>query len=151
MDLLPKHDLLDETSTINEESKLHLTGIAQWANLYAIVSFVSLGLSFISIFVSYAKLSKYGYGATGSIVSTLGSVIVTTAISLLLNITLFNAAKFIKMGVLGNDQSAFAMGISKLNTYFKIYGILVIIMLVFFGLFLIAGLLIGASTGFNKF
>jgi hypothetical protein len=126
---------------IDEEGKAHLAAIAQWANINAIVGFASIGVTIISFAIS---VSTYGSGAVSGI---LGSLI-TLGITFLLNITLFNAAKNIKNGVNLTEQGQFTFGLTKLAGYFKIVGILTIIVLVIFFFALLLGLLMGAGSSF---
>ncbi len=144
MDLIQKNDLLDETSTISETSKGHLATLAQWINIAAIVSFVSLGLTVLQLVLQFTKATG-GYRSSPGAVDVIGQFIII-GITFLLNITLFNAAKYIKIGIAGSEQSYFNVGIRNLKSYFKIIGILVIILLVFFMLALIIGIF-AASMG----
>lgn len=133
-------DILDDNNIfelkINEESKSHLSNIALWANINAIVGFISLGLSIIlSILGKSGGTNFFG-------------LIVIIAISLLLNITLFNAAKSIKLGVEGHEQWNFNIGLTKLATYFRIMGILFIVCIVLVGIVLLGAL---AFSGVRNF
>jgi hypothetical protein len=126
---------------IDEEGKSHLATIAQWANINAIVGFISIGTTIISFAIN---ISRYGSGAVSGI---LGSLI-TLAITLLLNITLFDAAKNIKKGVELTEQGQFTFGLTRLAGYFKIVGILTIIVLVIFFFALLFVILMGAGSSF---
>jgi Family of unknown function (DUF5362) len=127
--------------TIDDEGKSHLSTIAQWANINAIVGFASIGVTIISFAVN---MSRYGSGAVSGILGSL----VTLGITFLLNITLFNAAKNIKNGVAFTEQQQFTFGLTKLAGYFKLVGILTIIALVIFFFVLLFGVLMGVSRGF---
>lgn len=128
---------------IDEEGKSQFSTIAQWANINAIVGFVSLGLSVISTVMVIGKVSS----AAGSGVF---SLIISVAISLALNITLLAAATNIKKGIEQTDQGHFALGLNKMATYFKIVGILTIVVLVILTLVLLVVLVVGAgSSGFR--
>lgn len=131
---------------IDEEGKSHLGGIAQWANINAIVGFAGLALSVISSVVAYSR-----YGSLGSVTggSNMMGLIITVAISLVLNITLLAAATNLKKGLDQTDQGLFELGLTKFTTYFKILGILLIIALVIFVLVLLIVLIAGASMGFR--
>jgi Family of unknown function (DUF5362) len=107
--------------SINDEAKSHFKDIAQWARINAIVSFVALGISLISTVMTL--------GRAGAASSFFGFLI-SAAISLLLNITLLQAADNIKKGTGIPDQGFFGLGLTKLASYFKILGILIIIVLV---------------------
>jgi hypothetical protein len=127
--------------TIDEEGKSHLSSIAHWANINAIVGFISIGVIIISFAIN---ISRYGSGAVSGILGAL----ITLGITFLLNITLFNAAKNIKNGVELTEQGQFTFGLTKLAGYFKIVGILTIIVLVIFFFALLFGLLLGAGSTF---
>ena len=107
--------------SITDEAKSHFKDIAQWARINAIVSFVALGISLITTVMTL--------GRAGGASSLLGFLI-SAAISLLLNITLLQAADNIKKGTDIPDQGFFGLGLTKLASYFKILGILIIIVLV---------------------
>jgi hypothetical protein len=147
MDYLQENNLLK--LDVTEETKAHLSGIAQWGNIYAIISFVNLGLGLITTIYSIFLLSKFDNYAAG--ISNLIGYLFTAGISLLLNITLFVAAKNLKAGIEGNEQGQFNMGIRKLNSFFKITGILFIIVLVITILATIIGIIIGATGMYKSF
>lgn len=122
---------------LNDEGKANLSSIAQWGYINAVVGFISAGLTLVSAFASGARNSETG----GNILT----VFVSISISLLLNITLVNAAVNLKKGVNDSDQGYFNLGMLKLASYFKILGILLIIVLVI--VFLAMLILLLASPG----
>ena len=127
---------------IDEEGKSQFSTIAQWANINAIIGFVSLGLSVISTIMGIGK----GVSSAGG---DMFGLIITVAISLALNITLLAAATNIKKGIEQTDQGHFALGLNKMATYFKIVGILTIVVLVIFTLALLVVLVAGVGGGFR--
>jgi Family of unknown function (DUF5362) len=146
MNTLNENNLLEE-GQISEDSKTQLSGIAQWANIVAIISFVSLAFSLVKLFIDFGKMSSE-LGRSIAMGSGIFGFVITAGITLLINITLFNAAKYVKLGVDQSDQGYFAMGIQKLGGYFKILGILFIIGLVIMTIALLFAMVIGA-TGAN--
>jgi hypothetical protein len=142
MDFLEKNDLLDETSRISDDSKSQITGLAYWLKIAAILSFVGLVISTLDLILRFMKL-KPGFDVPpGS--SDIFTHLITIGISLLLNITLLQATKFLNIGLQFSDQSNFNLGIRKFTTYFRIYGILTIIILIIFVLALIIGIFAAA-------
>lgn len=131
--------------SMNEESKSHLSGIAQWTNINAIVGLVALGVSVISTVVAFGKASSYA-GGSAAVGTGMVGLIISIGISLALNITLLAAASNLKKGLEQTDQGLFGIGLTKLATYFKIVGILTIIVLVIAVLFLLIALLAGAAN-----
>lgn len=146
MDQLNDKTIFDEFS-VDGEVKSNLADISRWANINAIVGFVSLGLSVISYIISFGRLSEYGVSSSaagGGFVS----VLIGAAISLLLNITLLQAASNLKKGIEGTDQTVFGIGLTKLATYFRIVGVLTIIVLAIFVLAILFGILLGSARSF---
>jgi hypothetical protein len=134
---------------IDEETKSHLNGIAQWAKVNAIVGFVALGISVITTFIGIGKISSLSGSGSAFVGSAMLGIFISVIISLLLNITLISAASYLKKAVENTDQGSFEAGITKLAAYFKILGILFIIVLVIFVLALLVGIIVGATkSGF---
>lgn len=131
---------------IDDEAKSNFTDIARWANLNAIIGFISLGVSFIAVVTSFIKLSGYGGAANAAVMGGSGiGFIIAAVVSLLLNITLLQAATNIKKAVEINEQAFLGKGITKLAAYFRIYGILLIIALVFIVLAFLFSILLSAG------
>jgi Family of unknown function (DUF5362) len=129
---------------IDEEGKSNLAAIAQWANINAIVGFTGLGISIIGFVIAMAKIGRMGStGYAGSLGIFIGFII-----GLLLNITLIYAAINIKKGLELSNQGHFVTGLSKLASYFKIFGILTIIGLVLIVLVLLFVMMMGYGRGF---
>jgi hypothetical protein len=118
------NNLLALEAEINPEAKAHLDAIGKWAVYSAAVSFVSLGVNILTFIVTLNKVSEYGAGMGGV---NLFQTFLVTVVSLLLNITLYMAGTNIKKGLLMADQGFFNVGLKKLNNYFMILGILMII------------------------
>ena len=117
--------------TINEEAKAHITDIARWANLNAILGLFSLVMSVFSSVMAIIKMRQLNGGANTAIMAgTLISLLVTIGITLLMNIVLLQAAANMKKGVQCNDQGLFCAGTSKLATYFRVFAIVLIIAMV---------------------
>jgi hypothetical protein len=153
MDYVQDNNLLDENN-LSEESKTQLYGIAQWGNILAILSFVGLVVGLVSLFVKKNEIAGMG-GAMGDAAArmALGAglffYVIVIAITLLVYITLLNAAKNIKKGLAESDQGYFNIGVTKLATYFKIIGILAIIFGVIIFFFLLIGIFAGVASTFR--
>lgn len=132
-------DNLIDDFIINEDAKSHLNEVSKWANISAIAGFIALGVSLVSTFSSLSKVAGTR-GASGSIIM---GALITATISLLLNITLLQAATNLKKGLVMTDQNFFGVGLSKLATYFKIIGVILIVILSLIILALLFGGLIG--------
>lgn len=128
---------------IDEESKSNLSSIAQWANINAIVGFAGIGVSILGFVIGMVKINSNGAGSSSFAPGFFG-VFVGLILSLALNITLIYAAINIKKGLSLSNQPYFVTGLTKLATYFKIFGILMIIALVIIVLALLAMLMFGS-------
>ncbi len=149
MDLIKDNDLLD--LQITDETKTQLTEIAKWTNIYAIVAFASLGITILTTILAIGKASKFGIENVETVVGTsLFTVVIVGGLTLLLNIALYNAAKNLKLGLDASDQGFFNQGMRKLNSYFKITGILFIIFMGFFVLMLLIAILAGLTGAFRS-
>jgi len=127
---------------LTDEGKSSYASIAQWALISAIVGFASLGVSIFSALKAISKVNGQNAAVAGG---TFFTILITLVISLLLNITLINASNHLKKGLAFSDQGYFNTGLLKLTSYFKIVGILMIILLVIFALVILFVLIAGAS------
>lgn len=123
--------------SLDEESKSNLSGIGQWAFINALVGFISLGVSILAAIIASNKPNAQ---------NSLGTLVITVSVSLLLNITLFSASSHLKKGLADADQGKFNIGITKLASYFRILGIIIIILLAIFLLALIVGIMSGIGS-----
>lgn len=129
----------------DEETRANLSGIARWANINAIVGFTGIAVTVISFIATMNSLGRFGGTLAGF---SMANVALTVAISLALNITLFLAASNIKKAIDNSSQGHFETGITKLATYFKISGIIAIIVIVVVAFILLFGILSGRGRGF---
>lgn len=100
-----------------------LTTAATWARIVAIVGFISAGLSVLD-----AVVGKSGESGATIVGSTIGALI-GAAISVAINIFLYRFATNTLASVSNMSQVQFNEGINNLRTYFKILGIIMIIVL----------------------
>ncbi len=98
---------------------------ATWARIIAIVGFVTAGLSVLE-----AVIGKAGANSVTLIGSTLGALI-GAAITVAINIFLYRFATNTLNSLSNMNQIEFNAGINSLKTYFKILGIILIIVLSF--------------------
>jgi amino acid transporter len=135
------------SKSIGADTLTQIEGVAKWTKILSIVSFVNIVLSIISALYMGFAVSKYAGSedALGSVFST----IITAAISLALNIILFNASKALQSGLQTNNQGDFAVGMQKMAHYFKFIGILFIIVLCLAAIVIIFGVLAGLAGGFK--
>jgi hypothetical protein len=126
---------------LDDTGKSHLKSIAQFAGITAIIGFASLLLTIVSL----VMVSSSRYSSAGS---NIPSTFISVAINLIMNILLLNASNKIKKAISGLDQSSLTQGLSNLKTYFKVYGILLIIVIVLVLLIVLVGIIAGAGRGY---
>jgi uncharacterized membrane protein len=134
--------------SFDEDSKSNLSSIAQWANINSIVGLAGIVISVLSTVITLFRLA--GYSQSGSaLAGSFLSLFIGLVVSLVLNITLIYAAINIKKGLVLTNQPHLVTGLTKLATYFKIFGILMIIVIVIAVLAILIGVLVGGfSRGF---
>ncbi len=143
-DIFEPTNLLEETN-IKEEAKVQLTGVALWSKILAIGSLAGLAISLINVFVVNSKISN-----ASVFIGSLVGVLITGAISIVINITLLNFSKNVSIAIEDSNQNIFEIAFTKLSNYFKINGILTIIALVFVVFAVIIGIFVGMAGGFGK-
>lgn len=122
-DLL-QQDVFD--TTITEESSNQLAGISLWMQINAITAFVALAVtivSTISLYMRYSSSIFSGSALGGGVLRFL----LTTAVTVVMNILLLQASSNIKKGLASQDQQHFNLGMQKMAIYFKTMGILIIV------------------------
>jgi Family of unknown function (DUF5362) len=136
-DLL-QQDVFD--TTITEESSNQLAGISLWMQINAITAFVALAVtivSTISLYMRYSSSIFSGSALGGGVLRFL----LSTAVTVVMNILLLQASSNIKKGLASQDQQHFNLGMQKMAIYFKTMGILIIVglslMILFFFLALV--------------
>ncbi len=131
-------------ATLNEEGHTALNGVSQWALIAAMVGLISLAINIVVLVINIVRV------ATPGAASAVFGTFITTAISLLLNLTLLAAAQKIRLGLDQADQEQFLLGLGKLTSYFKILGILTIIAIALFGLAaIVVAIFAGSSVKFS--
>jgi hypothetical protein len=133
----------------DDNVKLSIRETAIWAGLAAIVSLVSAILGLVNYFVQMNKLKQAmsGFGDYSPSTSATAGGMISPLISLGIGIALFvflnKFARSAKAGVDANDSYLINEGLGGLSTYFKIVGVLIIIVLVFVALALLFSIAAG--------
>lgn len=128
---------------------------AKWANFLAIVGFVFTGIialaafSIGTLFATMMAGTPYGMmlGSMGTVITVF--YLIVAAICFILNWFLFQFASRTKKAFIHDDSSLLDGGIHRLQSYFKMIGIMVIIELALFALCIIASIALGAFMQHN--
>jgi len=107
-----------------------LSKSAKWAKYLAIITFASVGLSFLQL--------VFGIIANkGNIISTVFSFIISTVITMILAVNMLNFSKHSNLGLTTKDKVYFTQAFLHLKNYFIVIGVIFIILLGLLALFLL--------------
>jgi hypothetical protein len=131
---------------IDETTKQSLKALALWAKINAILGFISIGMSLLTIIVASIKILD-AYSAGKLVGNLISKQLLFWIISLVLNIILYKAAANIQQSMINNDQRIFNVGMSQLARYFKTLGIIFIVgIILVIGIFIFAILINGLKS-----
>lgn len=151
-----EHALPEEPAMVlSQEAQYYLQQIGKWASFLGIVGFVFCGLFFIvalfigSIFAMISKVSPmYAQNPAISAMGPMLSVIyiIFDAIYFILVLYLYQFAVRIKRGIAFIDNAMVTSAFGKLKSFFKAWGIITIVMLSFYALFLLIAIVAGIGA-----
>lgn len=138
MDTTPQQESSFLDIQIDDTARTQLSALANWTSSLAIISFTStLVSSLSSLFRPKVTPGFEDYQTTVTGTAVFGTL-VALAISFLLSYFLYMFGKNAKKGLAALDQGELNEGFRNLKAYFKVMGILIIIMIVFGTLVLLA-------------
>ena len=150
--LLP--EATNESLVISEDIRSYLYESAKWTKFLSIVGFVFTALMvLLSLSVgSLMTAMNTAVGEQHNPYAALGSGMLT--VILLLSAVLYFYPSFLlfkfsnatKQGVLYGDQESLNAGLSKLKSFFKFWGVLMIVILGFYALALLFGIIAGIAA-----
>jgi ABC-type Fe3+ transport system permease subunit len=126
---------------VNETAQAELKSLATWIKINAMIAFLSMALSIATVVLIGIK-----YQASAAS-ETISKQILSLMISLILNIFLYSAGKQMQEAIAHSNQEKFRGGMSQLAKYFKIIGILFIVLIV---VMLLAFLFVLVIGGFGR-
>jgi hypothetical protein len=135
------------------EGQTYLSETGKWAGFLAIVGFIMCGLFLIlalfigTIFSALGQLSPT-YAALPAFVGTFYAVflILIDVVYFFFALYLYQFSVRIKKGIVFTDQHHFTHALGKLKSFFKLAGILTIIMLSLYALIFIVALIAGIAA-----
>lgn len=121
---------MENTEPVNIYLHENLSKSAKWAKYLAIITFASVGLSFLQL--------VFGIIANkGNIISTVFSFIISTVITMILAVNMLNFSKHSNLGLATKDKVYFTQAFLHLKNYFIVIGVIFIILLGLLALFLL--------------
>ncbi|MDA9555618.1 hypothetical protein N9R54_05215, partial [Pelobium sp.] len=139
-----------QTLVIDETSRMFLFETAKWGRFLGIVGFVACGfLVIVALFLIFVggavstALEKFG-GMAGMMTGFTSSVYLLMAVIYYLpSKYLYDFAVYIKQALIINDQESLTYAFSRLKALYRFWGILMIILLAFYGLIIVFAVLVG--------
>src|SRR5664279_213753 len=140
---------------LDQQSANYLSEAARWGRLLSIVGFIYCGLMAVcGLFLGsmMTRMMSSSIGGTDAVISGVGTAFISFFIILMALILffpayyLFNFYSKVRRALRNNDQAVLADSLKNLKSYFKFFGILIIIVLSFYALALISAI-IGAMVG----
>ena len=142
--------------TIDPVTKAHLSEAARWARFLAIIGFVFLALMVVGgIFLSTMMAQNMsqldgGYGGSANVFASMGAglavlYIIMAVIMFFPLLFLLRFANRTKAALASNDQQVLNTSFQNLKAYFRYIGIITIIILAFYAIAIVFGVL-GAAA-----
>lgn len=140
--------------SVDPVTKVHLSEAARWARFLAIMGFIFLGLMVIGGIIAGLVMAtsmsqfdnEYGSSGAGFMMGSFGAGMAVVYIILAVLyffpcLFLFRFATKTKRALAANDQTDLNLGLQNLKSMFRYMGILTIIILAFYAIAFIFGLL----------
>ena len=145
---------------LTEQAKYYLHTAGRWANFLGILGFVFTGLILIeaifagTIFSRLAQYHSFTDGTPAIYTSMLGSMggivtffcLIIAAFYFFFSYYLYTFASRVKKGILFNDSLGVSSALESLKSFFKLWGITTIIIIVFYILFIIVAILLAVTA-----
>ena len=126
-------------TAFSQEDKLHtgleversvrdsMQSLVQWSNINAVIGFVSLALSLINLVITYNNMSAFNSPASTMLLVT---GIVSFVLNLIINLSLFNFGRQLKLALADEDQEAFNKAAAHLKAYFRLLVVMIIVVVI---------------------
>jgi hypothetical protein len=133
----------------DEATRVQIKQAAQWAKITALCAFIGYGVVLIVAIFSPRGYSFNNDAVVGGYIQTgnMLGVILSTALGTFINYFLYRFAAATAKGMDTMNPISTNDGFNSLRRYFKIYGILIIIVLSILVLVMLVGLLAGGLAG----
>ena len=131
--------------TLNEDAKANLSVLSQWMIVNAVIALVNVLISIGELIVALNKM--YSISGEFFFSGPFFFFLFVTGISVLLNMVILVSAKNLKESLQQRDRSKFNKGLRKLNAYFRICAIAMILSLLAALLFVIFIVMAKISRG----
>lgn len=133
---------------VNETSKFQLTGIIKWTRFLSIVGFVGLGIATIGVLLMLFAFPTAGSLGLGALKFLEGFfALAVFALYFFPLFWLYKSSAEMKIAIANDDQTRFNSSLSYQLKLYKFLGILTLIALVFYAIFFLFAVVMGAIMG----
>lgn len=136
--------------SFDDTGRQYLRTIILWARICAICAFVGYAVALLAAFIGKARVADNevsGISASFGRGSLIAGALVSAIIGFAINYFLYRFAISAKEGLDSENQIKLNEGLINLKTYFKILGILLLIVLIICVLALLIGIIAAAVSG----
>jgi hypothetical protein len=137
---------------ITEDIRSYLYDTAKWTKFLSIIGFVFTALIALAAFGAGAFVSLLGTYSPGNPLAAMGSGFLTVyflVIALLYfypSLLMFKHSNAAKKAVLYGDQESLSLAMLNLKSFFKFWGVLMIVLIVFYFLVMLMAIIVGMSN-----
>lgn len=144
---------------LNDSAKGFLKEAAKWGYFLSILGFIGVGFIVMAALLAGAIFTSIGSMMPGEIVGKFGSVfgimisVIYLLIAALYFFPIYYLNKFssnLKLAITNNDSVRLANSFEYLKSHYKYIGIMALIMLSFYGLFLLGAIVVAVGTGLSN-
>ncbi|MBD1394879.1 DUF5362 family protein [Mucilaginibacter glaciei] len=143
----------DQNILLSEEAQYYLQKAGQWANFLSIIGFIVTGFTVIgalfvgTVFTNAAKINPMmPYPAMmGSIMS--GFYLSFAVFNFFFSLYLYQFGSKVKEGILYSNTGQMTVAFGKLKSFFKLWGIATIVIIILYILIFIGAIVFAASIG----
>lgn len=142
----------DKPLMITEDIRSYLYDTAKWTKFLAIVGFVFTALIAMAAFGSAAFIAALATLSPGNPLAAMGPgflMVYFLVIALLYfypSLLMFRHSNATKQAVLYGDQQSLSVAMLNLKSFFKFWGVLMIVLIVFYVLILLMAIIAGMSA-----
>lgn len=139
---------------VSEDIRSYIYETSKWTRFLSIVGFMFSALMVMLAFSVGAIISTMDamVGAKNNPYAALGAgpltiiLLVTAALYFYPSFKLLKFSTSAKQGVLFGDQESFTIAISNIKSFFKFWGVVMIVVLAFYGLAILFGIIAGVTA-----
>lgn len=148
----PSESLPFEPLIITEDIRSYMYDMAKWTKFLSIVGFVMTALVVFAAIGSTAFMNTLSTISPGNPMAAMGSGFLTVylfVIGILYfypSLLMFKHSNAAKKAILFGEQESLSVAMQNLKSFFKFWGVLMIVLIVFYGMVVIAAIAVSVTA-----